>query len=106
MKTYIVKRHHFGDREYAPGDQREAAPISVAHLVANGVLVEEAEPVVEAAGQAVQAEAIPAQEPLAAAPVSVDAPAEPVAEPAVEAKAEAVLPNKTEPAAPKNKAEK
>lgn len=39
---YTVKRHHIGDKPYAPGDEREAAPSDVQHLVANGVLVAKA----------------------------------------------------------------
>lgn len=35
---YLVKREHLGDRNYLPGDEREADPSSVAHLVALGVL--------------------------------------------------------------------
>jgi len=38
MAAYRVLRHHDGDRAYAPGDTREAAPADVAHLVALGVL--------------------------------------------------------------------
>lgn len=41
---FIVKRHHFGDRDYAAGDEREAVEAEVKHLVANGVLVAKAEP--------------------------------------------------------------
>ncbi|MBD9372108.1 hypothetical protein IB238_05620 [Rhizobium sp. ARZ01] len=40
MKTYSVIRQHLGDKMYMPGDRREAAKADVAHLVANGVLVE------------------------------------------------------------------
>ena len=35
---YTVLREHLGDRDYRPGDEREAEPFSVAHLVALGVL--------------------------------------------------------------------
>lgn len=35
---YTVLREHLGDRDYRPGDEREADPSSVAHLVALGVL--------------------------------------------------------------------
>lgn len=35
---FTVLREHLGDREYRPGDEREADPSSVAHLVALGVL--------------------------------------------------------------------
>ena len=38
MAIFITERQHFGDRLYMPGDEREAAPSDVAHLVANGVL--------------------------------------------------------------------
>jgi len=37
---YIVERQHYGDKLYLKGDEREAEPRDVAHLVANGVLVE------------------------------------------------------------------
>ena len=37
---YTVLREHLGDRDYRPGDEREADPSSVAHLVALGVLAE------------------------------------------------------------------
>ena len=37
---YEVKREHFGDRSYVPGDVREAVPTDVEHLVRAGVLVE------------------------------------------------------------------
>lgn len=43
MKTYTVMREHIGDRAYVVGDKREANPHEVAHLVANGVLIEKAE---------------------------------------------------------------
>lgn len=43
MKTYDVRRQHLGDKMYMPGDQRDALPADVAHLVANGVL-SDAEP--------------------------------------------------------------
>ena len=35
---YTVLREHLGDRDYRPGDEREADPSSVAHLVALGVI--------------------------------------------------------------------
>lgn len=35
---YTVLREHLGDRDYQPGDEREADPSSIAHLVALGVL--------------------------------------------------------------------
>lgn len=38
MAEYRVLRGHIGDREYMPGDTREAAPHEVAHLVASGCL--------------------------------------------------------------------
>lgn len=38
MKTFIVKREHFGDRMYSVGEERDADAAMVAHLVANGVL--------------------------------------------------------------------
>ncbi len=37
---YTVKRQHYGDRLYNAGDEREADPQMVAHLVRQGVLVE------------------------------------------------------------------
>ena len=37
---YIVKRQHYGDKFYNDGDEREANPSTVAHLVKNGVLEE------------------------------------------------------------------
>ena len=47
---YTVLREHLGDRDYQPGDEREADPSSVAHLVALGVLVPiEAAPAIETA---------------------------------------------------------
>lgn len=39
-KNYTVARAHIGDRDYAVGDTRTANDGEVAHLVANGVLVE------------------------------------------------------------------
>ena len=39
-KSYLVKREHIGDKDYKPGDTREAHPTDVAHLVAAGTLVE------------------------------------------------------------------
>ncbi len=38
--SYIVKRRHFGDKDYFEGDIREAAPAEVLHLVEQGVLEE------------------------------------------------------------------
>ena len=50
---YVVKREHFGDRQYLPGDTREATPSDVAHLVRNGVLIEvKVEPPFEAKARA------------------------------------------------------
>lgn len=40
MKTYVVVRQHLGDKMYMPGDEREASPGDVQHLVDNGVLSE------------------------------------------------------------------
>ena len=37
---YDVRREHLGDKLYSVGDEREANPNDVAHLVKNGVLVE------------------------------------------------------------------
>ena len=37
---YLVAREHLGDRPYARGDEREAAPAEVMHLVRAGVLLE------------------------------------------------------------------
>lgn len=39
MQKYTVTRHLVGDRDYKPGDVREADPNDVAHLVRSGVLV-------------------------------------------------------------------
>lgn len=38
MEKFITIRQHYGDRLYEAGDEREADPREVAHLVANGVL--------------------------------------------------------------------
>ena len=38
-EKYRVTRHHIGDKDYSPGDTREAEPAVVAHLVERGVLV-------------------------------------------------------------------
>ena len=38
MQRYRVIRTHIGDREYLPGDEREAAPGDVEHLVQAGCL--------------------------------------------------------------------
>lgn len=46
---YNVTRQHLGDKLYLKGDQREADPHSVAHLVSSGVLVAVKEPVEEKA---------------------------------------------------------
>lgn len=35
---FKVLRAHYGDRDYAEGDEREASEADVAHLVASGVL--------------------------------------------------------------------
>ena len=37
---YVVKRQHFGDKQYYAGDVREADPRDVAHLIKSGVLEE------------------------------------------------------------------
>lgn len=48
MARYKVLRQHHGDRDYMPGDFREATPSVVAHLVAAGVIEEvKIEPPVE-----------------------------------------------------------
>jgi hypothetical protein len=39
MMLYKVLREHLGDKSYRRGDEREANPAEVAHLVASGVLV-------------------------------------------------------------------
>ncbi|WP_144424763.1 hypothetical protein [Acinetobacter equi] len=44
---YIVKRPHFGDKDFKVGDIREAKPNEVAHLVKNGILKELPEEVTE-----------------------------------------------------------
>lgn len=47
-ERYNVLRQHIGDRDYLPGDTREADPAQVAHLVASGVLEQaKVEPPVE-----------------------------------------------------------
>lgn len=33
MQKYTVLRQHLGDRDYLPGDTREANPTDVAHLI-------------------------------------------------------------------------
>ena len=40
MAMYDVKREHYGDKYYQTGEQREANPADVKHLVDKGVLVE------------------------------------------------------------------
>ncbi|MDX1127455.1 hypothetical protein GOL24_24665 [Sinorhizobium medicae] len=40
MKAYQVLRQHLGDKQYMPGDTREANPSDVKHLVDAGVLKE------------------------------------------------------------------
>ncbi|WP_252512518.1 hypothetical protein [Acinetobacter bereziniae] len=37
---YLVKRVHFGDRMYQEGEEREANPNDVQHLINKGVLAE------------------------------------------------------------------
>lgn len=37
-ETFKVVRQHLGDRMYMPGEQREAEPSDVAHLVRSGAL--------------------------------------------------------------------
>jgi len=44
MKTYIVKRQHYGDRFYSEGEEREANAADVRHLLERGVLEEKAAP--------------------------------------------------------------
>jgi hypothetical protein len=41
---YTVKRPHLADRLYMAGEERDADPKLVGHLVANGVLIEKAAP--------------------------------------------------------------
>jgi hypothetical protein len=43
MQKYTVMREHFGEKSYVKGDDREAEPSDVAHLVSNGVLQLKAE---------------------------------------------------------------
>ncbi len=46
---YIVAREHLGERHYMPGDEREADPAEVEHLLRAGVLAEhKIEPPLEA----------------------------------------------------------
>lgn len=52
MQEFTVKRHHIGDRDYAPGDVRTAAAPDVAHLVRNGVLAPVEAPAKKAAPRA------------------------------------------------------
>ena len=40
MTIYDLKREHYGDKYYLTGEQREANPAEVKHLVDKGVLVE------------------------------------------------------------------
>ncbi|WP_180006419.1 MULTISPECIES: hypothetical protein [unclassified Acinetobacter] len=40
MNEYKVIRPHFGDKDYKPGEIRQAKPNEVHHLVKNGVLME------------------------------------------------------------------
>jgi hypothetical protein len=55
MQTYIVKRPHVGDIEYNNGDERQAAPADVEHLVMLGCLELKAEmPVENKAGKPVK----------------------------------------------------
>ena len=42
MKTYNVLRRHYSDRFHEEGEERDANPAEVGHLVAAGVLVEKA----------------------------------------------------------------
>ena len=37
-QKFTVVRQHFGDKDYWPGDEREADPATVSHLVQSGVL--------------------------------------------------------------------
>jgi hypothetical protein len=37
---FRVLRQHYGDRQYMPGDEREASKADVQHLIDAGVLVE------------------------------------------------------------------
>lgn len=41
---FVVLRRHRGDRDYRPGDEREASESDVAHLVRAGVLRRKEEP--------------------------------------------------------------
>ncbi|WP_309086459.1 hypothetical protein [Chelativorans sp.] len=41
MKFHVL-RQHYGDKQYLPGDTREASEGDVKHLVDNGVLSKEA----------------------------------------------------------------
>lgn len=40
---YEVIRQHQGDKFYMPGDERDASPADVSHLVRSGILKEKAE---------------------------------------------------------------
>lgn len=46
-QKYTVLRQHTGDKDYLPGDVREADPSIVAHLVDRGVLALKVEKPVE-----------------------------------------------------------
>lgn len=48
MKTFQVLRQHLGDKQYMPGDTREANPSDVKHLVDAGVLKEAKAPAAKA----------------------------------------------------------
>ncbi|WP_111860881.1 hypothetical protein [Acinetobacter sp. CFCC 10889] len=53
---YLVKRIHLGDKMYEVGEEREANPNDVAHLVVKGVLeiIEEAESAVKSPSKKVK----------------------------------------------------
>lgn len=60
---FKVLRAHYGDRDYAEGDEREASEADVAHLVASGVLKS-----VRAQSEAKDAGAAPRNKAMGAAP--------------------------------------
>ncbi len=76
MTEYDVKREHYGDKFYRTGEQREANPNDVKHLVAKGVLAEASEVVVVwlsvvVVSSVAAEEPHPAKVPTSNAPVSI-----------------------------------
>ncbi len=44
MQTYIVKRQHFGDKQYWQGDERQLSDLDAKKLLENGVIEVKKEP--------------------------------------------------------------